>query len=91
MITRKTQILTFIIAFIANQLKRVPKLNKILPPSFERFAREKKRYMIASRPLSFDPAQDRSSVLARQTYGGQGAQSYMMKYSIAYRCMGEGP
>lgn len=79
MITRKTQILTFIIAFIANQLKRVPKLNKILPPSLERFAREKKSYVITSRPLP----QGRSST--------QGAQSYMMKYSIAYRCMGEGP
>ncbi|HUT69472.1 MAG TPA: hypothetical protein VMW89_02245 [Desulfatiglandales bacterium] len=31
-------------------------LNKILPPLLEHLAREKKSYVITSRPLSFDPA-----------------------------------
>jgi hypothetical protein len=44
-------------------------------------AREKKTYVITSRPLPFDPAQGSSSP--------QNAPSHEMSNSIAYRCMGE--
>ena len=44
-------------------------LNKILPPLLEHLAREKKSYMITSRPLSFDPAQDRLSPQGARRYG----------------------